>query len=483
MEEMIGDSAISEEALRQLAQRTEALGLETRRFFEGDTILRLGELNDNLYVILEGRAGLYRTNEDGEKIEVDSLSRGSFLGILSFWTQTPTFAESQALSDLECLCIDRKAFDELVETDDAFARHVQHLAIFNLTNRYRRLVAVNLKVDKLTHDLEKERNDLRDSLEELATTRNQLVHQEKLATMGQLLAGIAHEINNPGSVLFKNVETLMSQVPELFASGAPLHSHHTERELLQLGLESPFWDGGTIRERMRDLSARFPGLKRPLKRRLAQLDGRSLELIEETLEKAAQSEEHGAELEGMLRFFEIGVYLRGIESSTRRIVSLVKSLKNYSRQNQATRERVDLRECIQDTLIVLNNRLRHFELKIDLAEMDLVNCFPGEISQIITNVLVNACDATEPEGAITVISGMEEGMGFIRITDSGRGIPPRLLQRVFEPNFSTKNQRGEFGLGLGLAISREIAEKHNGSLTAANVPGGGAQFTLKLPLE
>ncbi len=481
-EETDKDRSAQIDAVNGLLTRSIDLGIESIDFKAGDKILKQGEANDSLHVILEGEAELLRTDASGTPISVDRLKSGNFLGLISFWTKQTSFSASRAVTDLKCVRMRRDRFEKLMEEDREFNRVMQELIISNLTQRYRRMALLNVEVAHLTRDLEHERNSLRSTVEDLEVTRNRLIHQEKLATMGQLLAGVAHEINNPSTALLKSVEVLETQIPSLFEKGAPLEKLACEKQLLEAGSKGQFHSSDVIRERMESLQRDFPNLKRSMVRRLAQIGPEHLQEVAPELRKANR---RGAfsRVDHLLSFFEIGVYLRSIHSAVGRITSLVRSLKNYGRTDGAERVNVDLSTCVEDTLMVLNNRLKHYRLVKDCPPLPPVSCHPGEINQVLTNLLVNACDATEAEKEIEVRGGHDEQHVWISVCDRGTGIPVKMLDKVFEANVTSKNQSGEFGLGLGLAISRDIIHKHGGRIEAKNREDGGACFTLLLPLN
>ncbi|MCC5850587.1 MAG: cyclic nucleotide-binding domain-containing protein [Verrucomicrobia bacterium] len=465
------------EALTRLVARAHAMGREPEEIPEGETLLREGEANDALFILLEGTARMVKRGADGGLTPVDLLGPGSILGILSFWTGRPTFSDSVAATRLRVLRLDQRDFERGVAEDPEFARLTQQLLVANLSDRYRRVVGLNLKVAGLTRELEAERNALREAVADLKQTRNKLVHQEKLATMGQLLAGIAHEINNPSSALMKNVEMLIQEMPGVFEPGS------RKQYLLEEGMSANYATPAETRVRMAELQEKYPDISRTQCRRLARLPARALASLEADLGAA-----HSEALEPDLRVFEIGSALHSIRVAEERITRLVKSLKSYSRQDDSEVRSVHIEDCIRDTLTVLNHRLKQYDVELDLASnLPEVNCRPGEINQILTNLLTNACEATAPGKKISISAGTQTDspaeMLWIEVSDEGHGIPEALMDKIFEPNITTKSGGGDYGLGLGLAISRDIAVKHQGSLTAGNRSAGGAWFRVSLPVE
>ena len=452
-------------------ERAREMGREPRRYAAGERILGEGDANRALFILLRGEVDLSKTGPDGRALTLDRLGPGSLLGILSFWTGKPSFSESRAATEVECLLIDQAQFDEGVAGDPEFARVTLQLLVANLSDRYRRVVGLNLKVAGLTRDLERERNALREAVEDLQQTRNQLVHKEKLATMGQLLAGIAHEINNPSSSLLKNVDLLRKELPELLGEGTPT------RGAFEAGRGSSFVPPSETRDRMERLRREFPRLPRSECRRLARLDPEVWERVRKDVKQGRKEA-----VDHVVRAFEIGKALRGIHVADERITRLVKSLKSYSRQDEEATSRVEVAQCIRDTLMVLNHRMKHYEVDLDLPDLPSIPGRAGEINQILTNLLTNACDATPRGKRIRIRAEVDGDRLCVEVEDEGHGIPGELMDRIFEPNVTTKSGGGQYGLGLGLAISRDLALQHGGRLAARDAPGGGAVFRLELPL-
>jgi C4-dicarboxylate-specific signal transduction histidine kinase len=190
----------------------------------------------------------------------------------------------------------------------------------------------------------------------------------------------------------------------------------------------------------------------------------------------------GEAVEQVVRAFEIGSALHSIQVADERITRLVKSLKSYSRQDDGDTSEVDVVQCVHDTLTVLNHRLKHYDVTLDMPDLPRIPGRAGEINQILTNLFANAGDATPTGKGIHIRGAVENGRLLVEVADEGHGIPGALLDRIFEPNVTTKSGGGQYGLGLGLAISRDLAMQHRGTLTAANGETGGAVFRLELPL-
>ncbi|WFB37600.1 ATP-binding protein [Kiritimatiellota bacterium B12222] len=460
------------EALQGLVAWARHAGVETLRLKPREWMMREGDKNRSLCVLLAGEVQLSKAGPDGRAQKLDLLRQGSLIGILSFWTGNPSFSDSQAIGEVEYLKLDRDLFDRTVAEDAEFSSLTLQLLVANLSDRYRSLVGLNLKVAGLTQELEHERNALQAAVKDLQQTRNQMVHREKLVTMGQLLAGIAHEINNPSTSLMQSVSRLSEDL-SAFVQDKP-----DELRLLQAGQAAPFVSTSESRVKLSALIEQYPDLSRARARRLIRFPDELLEGLRKDLKKSRwhRVDEH-------IRLFELGSSLHSIEIANERITRLVKSLKSYSRQDEPEDAGVDLGKCIQDTLMILNHKLKYYDLSLEVETLPVVHGRPGEVNQILTNLLSNACEATEPGKKILIRSGQTEDVVWVEIGDDGCGVPEHLMQKIFEPNVTTKSGGGQFGLGLGLAISKDLAMQHGGSLTLRNREEGGAIFRLELPLQ
>ncbi len=466
-----------------LVKYTSELNLARNAFPAGTIILDEDVQNDLLYIIISGTVEQRRRRPDGSWVHVDDLQPGAFIGLLSFWSDALTFTQTRASEEVTCLVFSREDFEKLVLEHPKASLSFQYLLANSLSDRYRNMVMLNIAVHHLTEQLERDRNQLRETVADLERTRDNLVQKERLALLGNLLSGIAHEINNPSSSLQQSVEAVSTLLPELFQPGAPLENRTREARLLQAGLDSTFISSSEQRTRLRKLQQRYSDLDRPFLRRLVPLSDDVLELLA-TGVRGGITRQNRKSLLQPLRFFDIGANLKSIQLSNTRISRLVQSLKFYSRPVSAETETHPLREVILNTLTVLHHRLKHYEVEVDLDDLpEDLDASPG-ISQVVSNILINACDATPEGGTIRIEANMLLNWNRVQITvsDSGSGIPDDQLEKIFETNFTTKRSGGQYGLGLGLSISRDLVIRDGGSIRAENKPDGGARFLIELPL-
>ena len=258
-----------------------------------------------------------------------------------------------------------------------------------------------------------------------------LLHQDKLASIGQLAAGVAHEINNPMGFIMSNLGTLKSyaatQQQYLSALEGALASCgdevlRTQLEVLRTQLDLPFI--------LDDISP----------------------LLSESLE--------GAE----------------------RVKRIVLDLKDFARSDEDSFKETDLNHCVQSTANMVRNEIRYVaELELQLNNIPMIVCNPQQINQVIANLLVNAAHAIEEHGRITVTTLAEGADVLLTIADTGRGISAEIQSKIFDPFFTTK-EVGK-GTGLGLSISYDIIRKHGGEITVASEPGAGTTFMIRLPVN
>lgn len=261
--------------------------------------------------------------------------------------------------------------------------------------------------------------------EQLNQANKQLLQSEKLAAIGQLAAGVAHEINNPVGYIHSNLKTLGNYLLDLFGV---LDSIDQVESL-------------DILKARRD-EAEYGFLKTDIH-----------DLLSESLEGIA------------------------------RIEKIIASLKDFSHQDDDDDFKLDdLHRGIESTLNVVSNELK-YRAKVDLklGDVPLIECNLSQINQVIMNLLVNAAHAMENFGQIEIRTGATESQAWMEVEDDGAGIEPDHLEHLFDPFFTTKPV-GK-GTGLGLALSKSIIDKHGGSIEVRSNPGQGTCFRICLPIR
>ena len=307
------------------------------------------------------------------------------------------------------------------------------------------LQTVETQVAERTAALTQANVELESALRELQQTQAQLVQTEKMSSLGQLVAGVAHEINNPVNFIHGNLT----------------HVNQHTQDLLQL---------------VQAYQQTFPDAPPALKAQLEQLDFEFLE----------------TDLPQLLQSMNVG---------TNRIQEIVLSLRNFSRLDEAEFKTVELHQGIDNTLMILSHRLRatpdrpKIEIVKNYGHLPSVECYAGQMNQVFMNLLTNAIDALEepltassPKDPTTAkkiwirTEALTNRRVRIWIQDNGTGMPERMKSRVFDPFFTTK-PIGK-GTGLGLSISYQIVtEKHKGKMWCDSTPGQGTKFIVEIPVH
>lgn len=302
-----------------------------------------------------------------------------------------------------------------------------------------------LAFNRMVVDLAKAREELRTAnlnlastndalqatVEDLKAAQEQLIQAEKMASLGQLTAGIAHEINNPINFVTANIKPLKEDLADILSVIAQY-----EGVVARKGIESDF----------------------------------------------LEVEKFKSESKIDLTLKEVNDLLRGIEEGALRTSEIVKGLRNFSRLDQNVFRKANLNESLESTLVLLHNAYKgRIDIVKQFGEIREVDCFPGKINQVFMNIISNAIQAISGQGKIFIRTWESNGNVKISIRDTGAGMSDDVRKKIFDPFFTTKDV-GK-GTGLGLSISFGIIQKHNGEIEVFSQPGNGTEFIISIPIN
>ena len=379
-----------------------------------------------LYVSPQRRQEMYallRKKRDVKNFEVEMYRKDGGKQWVLVSTR-PIFNEMDEIIYVDGIIQDiserKRAEDAIQELNEELEQRV--------IDRTKELVATNLDLRNVSSQLEC-------AYSELKATQSRMLQQEKMASIGQLAAGVAHEINNPMGFIISNLNSLKKYIDKV-TGFIKIQSESVER----------LSGNGAVHNILKDLNEQRKSLK--IDYILGDLDN----LIKESLD--------GAE----------------------RVKKIVQELKSFSRLDESDIKMADINEGLESTINIVWNELKYnTTVKKEYGNIPQATCNLGQLNQVFMNILVNAAHAIESQGEITVRTSSDEDNIYITISDTGTGIPADKLNRIFEPFYTTK-EVGK-GTGLGLSIAYDIVKKHNGEIRLESEVGKGTTFTIIVPIS
>ena len=451
--ELFGE--LSDDDLQRLCLTTEYV-----RLAAGETLFTQGSPGDKAYFIQEGLLEILNT-AGGREVLIAVRKPGELIGEMSLLEETPRSAEVRARADSLLFAIGKQQFEQLFGSSPAALKNMLHTVLFRLRE-----------------------------------TQAMLQHSERMAQLGTLTAGVAHELNNPASAARRAADQLFEELPRF---------KQAQSALQQLALTP---------NQQEKLSAEIQRAEQQAGRR-PELDA----LVRSDQESSLESwlETHGvsdswqlapalvdlaydaARLEDLAREFgpeQFGVVIQALNTSyliqrlsieigqaAGRISELVRALKGYSYLDQGPVQPVDLHQGLEDTLMILRGKISQgISVRREYAEdLPRIQGYGSELNQVWTNLIDNALDAVDGAGEIVLRTRREGDRVVVEVNDNGPGIPEEIQGRVFDQFFTTKDP-GK-GTGLGLDISyRIVVDKHRGDIRLSSQPGN-TRFEVWLPVN
>ena len=443
---------LSDEELQHLMDNAEPVSLHA-----GNVLMKQGDPGNTAYVIVSGE--LEVTKQSGQsKIKIDVRNPGDVLGEMALLSQAPRSATVTAVTDCETLCISKNVFDNLLSTSPSAAKAVLHWIMARLSQN-----------DALLHQ------------------------QDRMAALGTLSAGLAHELNNPAAAAQRSASELNKNLIRL--------------QMLTHQIEATAFNENQVdwlNEFMQESSQRFSSpLKLGALERIELVDQLQAWLEAHDIQSAwdfapamvtfGWTVEELEKLKGS-SFFDLSLQwlgmgcmtigsLREVQQATERISQIVGAMKAYTYLDQAPLLEVDVHDGLENTLVIMQHKLKGgVAVKREYSpDLPRIEAYASELNQVWTNIIDNAVDAMNGKGEITLRTYEEDHHVIVEIIDNGPGIPEEIRSRIYDPFFTTKPP-GK-GTGLGLHISHDIiANRHHGQLLVDTKPGE-TKFKVILPIQ
>ena len=421
---------------------------------KGDILLRENEHNDRLFLVLDGSLIGYLGYGTDEAFEAFRSTNDHFVGVYSFFSETHLSYSTVLAERATWLAfLDSHHPYHVDEDGRGFAEHFLPIVVEEIYTR-------QLLTQKMTI-----RNQ---------EAMRKLFQSEKMAMLGQLAAGLAHELNNAVGVIQRQAEWMA----EWTSGFVGRYCEPGMQLFFRKGLrEGQAISSTEVRRRRKEIEDAFD-IPSNLARQVAATNISNEEI--ESLEGDIQSK-----LEQFLSFFEAGMALHDMLAASGHASRVVKSVKELGVSSHEARLQVNLTQTITESMLLLKDPLKGIQVKLEMEDGLILMANPGEMVQVWVNLIKNACESLQDSGQksaiIRIKTWKEEQQAWVQIIDNGPGIPADLLPRIFQPNVTTKVEGLSFGLGLGLSIVQRIVENMRGAISVESQPGRTV-FTIVLPL-
>lgn len=422
-----------------------------------------GESNHFLWFITKGEVLLKKRNVHGLTQNITTMGAGSIVGGMSFLTAENAFSTGITQTQTEVIKVDKHIFSKIMQSDSSLLAPFTNLLLRNFNRRLQHSISTEIA--------------LQETLQSLDVVHQQLLESEKMAVLGQLVAGVAHELNNPIAAILRGSETLISLMPPLFSDNQNSPFSNLAQQTLKNGLTITPLSTAEIRKKSHAIQDQI--IDKNLIKKLVNMQ------LDQQLIPLENNRDLTESIQLLDKFYQVGTILRNSNACASRIDGLVKSLKHYAGHDCKEVSTVDIHKGLEETLVIFETRLKHYNVVKNYQPLPEIQCHPIELEQVWTNLIANAIDATGETGNLTLstsfLSDLETPCIELIFEDNGPGMSDEIKSKVFELNYTTK-RKGNFGLGIGLTICLQIIKHHNGSIKIEDGSQGGSKFIITLPI-
>ena len=441
----------------------------------GSTLFREGDRLNGVWILLSGQVQLSRVVDHKETV-FHSRTVGRVVGLLSLSLGGASHFDCRTQTEVTYIKLALHDLDRALRLDSMLSVHFVTVLLRSLARRNSRAIELQLEINALSRTIARERDHLAVALRDVKRAQMLLVEREKMATLGQLAAGVAHELNNPVAAIRRSSDFLVEDIQTL-GEGHP--DGATLIDILKRNLEGAPLSTREQRSYRKDLAGALGN------------DDLAKELVEIGILDTVTYKDHfdgldhvaiRQRLKKLKHYHQLSSSIRNIRTCAERIQALVKSLRSYSRSDEEFASEIDLHESLQDTILLFEHDLRGIKVEKCYGDLPRIECNAGEIHQVWTNLISNAMQAMGGKGNLRITTDRTDADHVCTcITDNGPGIAPDDVERIFEVNYTTRQGRVDFGLGIGLPICRNIIQRHHGTLKVESRPGHTC-FRVVLPV-
>ncbi len=440
-----------EEDLARLDAAVEEVTLDA-----GDLLFSEGESGNRAYVIVDGELDVVKITGSREVL-LARRGPGDVIGEMALLDAAPRMASVRAATDARLLAIPKRSMDELIASSASAAR-----SLFSVL------------------------------LERWRQTESRLRQSERMAQLGTLTAGLAHEMNNPAAAIRRGSAQLQAAVDDYAEAVSHLQSaglngackERIEALLRAAAQPAPAIGSLELADREAELEAALAraGVVDPW-RLAGDLAAGGFTAADVDEVQTGFGEVGGVVFEAIAAARHVHALIREVEEGATRLAAIVGALKSYSYLDQAPVQHVDVRKGLTDTLLILSHKLADVDVRLELDEVPEIEAFGSELNQVWTNLIDNAADAIaesgRPDGMIVLRAFARSDAVVVEVEDNGVGIPADAQARIFDPFFTTKPPGSGTGLGLDISYA-VVVHKHRGELAVDSEPGRTV-FRVSLP--
>lgn len=421
----------------------------------GDILLEQDVHNDRLYLVKSGVLDGMLRLEDGSLVQIFESQPGQVVGLYSF------FSEEQ------------KSYATVVARTDCTLAYIDKRPETQPNANYQELYHLFLPL--LVNEISARQHVAQQAAKENELNLRQLYRSEKMATLGQMAAGLAHELNNAVGVLDRKTQWLSEVLDEYLKEKDKQGLYH----FFELGRDKgQFMSTSEIRK-LRALLEKTFGLDEEEAGHLAKTGLSPAELA--PFKQIIQEKLHR-----LMYYWEIGATVHDMTVAAKQATHVVRSVKQLGVSGNTVQESVDLNYTIEQSLTILRSLLKNLQVELALGEIPPMLASPGALMQIWVNLIKNAGESLiqneTPNPVIRIQSVAADQQIVVRISDNGAGIPESLQPQIFRPDVTTKKEGLHFGLGLGLSIVQNLVFDHDGTISFTTKPGETI-FTVTFPLR